>query len=143
MRILVTEDDPALSEALQFALTRAGYAVDRVADGTAADEALKDGVFRLLILDLGIPKIDGFEVLRRLRRRNPSMPVLILSGRHKPEEKVMGLDLGADDYVVKPFSVNELLARVRALLRRGDGALAPVLSYGSLTFDTIGRAASH
>ena len=139
MRILVTEDDPAVSEALQFALTRAGYAVDRVADGTAADEALKDGVFRLLILDLGIPKIDGFEVLRRLRRRNPSMPVLILSGRHKPEEKVMGLDLGADDYVVKPFSVNELLARVRALLRRGETALAPVLSYGSLTFDTIGR----
>ena len=103
---------------MQFALTRAGYAVDRVADGTAADEALKDGVFRLLILDLGIPKIDGFEVLRRLRRRNPIMPVLILSGRHRPEEKVMGLDLGADDYVVKPFSVNELLARVRALLRR-------------------------
>ena len=68
------------------------------------------------------------------------MPVLILSGRHRPEEKVMGLDLGADDYVAKPFSVNELLARVRALLRRGDSALAPVLSYGSLTFDTIGRA---
>jgi two-component system, OmpR family, response regulator len=142
VRILVTEDDPAISEALQFALTRAGYAVDRVADGTAADEALKVDVFRLLILDLGIPKIDGFEVLRRLRRRNHSMPVLILSGRHKPEEKVRGLDLGADDYVVKPFCVNELLARVRALLRRGDGVLPPVLSYGSLTFDTIGRAAA-
>jgi DNA-binding response OmpR family regulator len=142
VRILVTEDDPALSEALQFALTQAGYAVDRVADGTAADEALKDGVFRLLILDLGIPKIDGFEVLRRLRRRNPSLPVLILSGRHTPEAKVMGLDLGADDYVVKPFCVNELLARVRALLRRGDSALAPLLTYGSLAFDTIGRTAS-
>jgi two-component system, OmpR family, response regulator len=139
VRILVTEDDRALSEALQFALTQAGYAVDRVSDGTAADEALKGDVFRLLILDLGIPKIDGFEVLRRLRRRNLSLPVLILSGRQKAEDKVMGLDLGADDYLVKPFSLNELLARVRALLRRRAPLDAPVLSYGSLTFDTQGR----
>ncbi|MGZ8210678.1 MAG: response regulator [Burkholderiales bacterium] len=141
MRILITEDDTALSEALQFALTQAGYAVDCVADGTAADEALKEDVFRLLILDLGIPKLDGFEVLKRLRRRNPVMPVLILSAREKPEEKVTGLDLGADDYLVKPFSVNELLARVRALLRR-RGAATPVVSYGSFTFDTVGRTAA-
>ena len=123
-----TEDDDALAEALQFALTQAGYAVDRVANGAAADEALKDDVFRLLILDLGLPKLDGFEVLRRLRRRNTTLPVLILSGREKPEEKVMGLDLGADDYLAKPFSVNELQARVRALLRRVQGAAAPIVS---------------
>ena len=89
MRILITEDDAALAEALQFSLTQAGYAVDWVANGAAADEALKEDIFGLLILDLGLPKLDGFEVLRRLRRRNSSMPVLILSGREKPEEKVM------------------------------------------------------
>ena len=140
MRILITEDDDTLAEALHLALTQAGYAVDRVASGMAADEALKGDVFDVLILDLGIPKLDGLEVLRRLRRRNPTMPVLILSGREKPEEKVMGLDLGADDYLAKPFSINELLARVRALLRRG-AASAPSVSYGCLTFDTVGRTA--
>lgn len=142
MRILITEDDAALAEALQFSLTQAGHAVDWVANGTAADEALKSDVFGLLILDLGLPKLDGFEVLKRLRRRNPALPVLILSGREKPEEKVLGLDLGADDYLVKPFSLNELQARVRALLRRGQGSTAPAVSYGGLTFDTVGRAAS-
>lgn len=142
MRILITEDDDALAEALQFALTQAGYAVDRIANGTAADEALKADVFGLLVLDLGLPKLDGFEVLRRLRRRNTTMPVLILSGREQPEEKVTGLDLGADDYLVKPFSLNELLARVRALLRRGHGVVPPVVTYGSLSFDTIGRSAA-
>ena len=142
MRILITEDDAALAEALQFSLTQAGYAVDWVANGAAADEALKEDIFGLLILDLGLPKLDGFEVLRRLRRRNSSMPVLILSGREKPEEKVMGLDLGADDYLVKPFSLNELQARVRALLRRGQSGVASVVSYGGLDFDTIGRTAS-
>lgn len=142
MRILITEDDTALAEALQFSLRQAGYAVDWVSNGAAADEALKGGVFGLLILDLGLPKLDGFEVLRRLRRRNATLPVLILSGREKPEEKVLGLDLGADDYLVKPFSLSELQARVRALLRRGQGGAAPVLSYGRLTYDTVGRTAS-
>ena len=141
MRILITEDDEALAEALCVALTRAGYAVDRAANGAAADEALKQDVFALLILDLGLPKLDGFEVLRRLRRRNPSLPVLILSGREAAEEKVTGLDLGADDYLVKPFSVPELLARVRALLRRGSTAIPGVVTYGALTFDTVGRTA--
>jgi DNA-binding response OmpR family regulator len=94
LRILIAEDDTALAEALQFTLAQAGYAVDRVQNGLAADEALKGEGFGLLILDLGLPKLDGFEVLRRLRRRNTSVPVLILSGRERPEEKVMGLDLG-------------------------------------------------
>lgn len=143
LRILVTEDDAALAEALQFSLTQSGYAVDWVPNGAAADEALKGDVFGLLILDLGLPKLDGFEVLRRLRRRNPTLPVLILSGREKPEEKVQGLDLGADDYLVKPFSLNELQARVRALLRRGhQGGAAPSIVYGGLGFDTVGRTAS-
>ncbi len=117
--------------------------MDWVANGAAADEALKGDVFGLLILDLGLPKLDGFEVLKRLRRRNTTLPVLILSGREKPEEKVLGLDLGADDYIVKPFSLNELQARVRALLRRGQqGAAAPTILYGGLEFDTVQRSAS-
>ena len=142
MRILIAEDDVGLTEALCFSLTQAGYAVDQVVNGGAADEALKSDGFGLLILDLGLPKLDGFEVLRRLRKRNTALPVLILSGREQPEAKVTGLDLGADDYLVKPFSLNELQARVRALLRRGAGMAAPVLHYGNLCFDTVGRVAS-
>jgi len=142
LRILITEDDAALAEALQFSLGQSGYAVDWVANGAAADNVLKDDVFGLLILDLGLPRLDGFEVLRRLRRRNASLPVLILSGRETPDEKVLGLDLGADDYLVKPFSLNELQARVRALLRRWQGAAGPVISYGDLNFDTVGRNAT-
>jgi two-component system OmpR family response regulator len=142
LRILIAEDNASLAEALRFTLTEAGYAVDWAADGAAADSILKDDVFGLVILDVGLPKLDGFEVLRRFRRRNPGTPVLILSAREKPEEKVQGLDLGADDYLVKPFSLSELQARVRALLRRGHGAVAPVVAYGNLTFDTIARTAA-
>lgn len=142
MRILISEDDAALAEALCFALTQAGFAVDCVNDGLAADEALKTAGFGLLILDLGLPRLDGLEVLRRLRRRNDALPVLILSGREQPEEKVAGLDLGADDYLVKPFSLNELQARVRALLRRGHGTAAPVLAYRDLSFDPVARIAA-
>lgn len=143
MRILIAEDDAALAEALRYALTQAGHAVDRVSHGPAALEALKDDVFGLLILDLGLPGLDGIEVLRWLRRSNHLLPVLILSGREKPDEKVLGLDLGADDYLVKPFSMNELQARVRALLRRNqERAAQPVISYGKLTFDTVTRTPS-
>ncbi len=142
MRILITEDDAALAEALQFTLRQSGYAVDWVNNGAAADEALQRDVFGLLILDLGLPKLDGFEVLRRLRRHNATLPVLILSGREQPEEKVTGLDLGADDYLVKPFSLSELQARVRALLRRGQGSAAPQISFGELSFDTVERVAT-
>ncbi len=139
LRILIAEDDAALSEALRFALTQAGYSVDHVAHGMAADEALRTDGFALLILDLGLPRLDGLEVLRRLRKRNTALPVLILSGREQPEEKVTGLDLGADDYLVKPFSLSELQARVRALLRRGTGMAAPTLQHGDLSFDTVAR----
>lgn len=142
MRILIAEDDAALSEALWFSLTQGGYAVDRVGNGVEADEALRADGFALLILDLGLPRLDGLEVLRRLRKRNATLPVLILSGREQPEEKVAGLDLGADDYLVKPFSLSELQARVRALLRRGTSVAAPTLRYGELSFDTVARIAS-
>ena len=142
MRILISEDDAALAEALRFALKQSGFAVDWVSNGLDADEALKGAEFGLLILDLGLPKIDGLEVLRRLRRRNSTLPVLILSGREQPEEKVAGLDLGADAYLVKPFSVNELQARVRALLRRCHGVATPVLTYRELSFDPATRTAS-
>ena len=142
MRILLTEDDTALAEALQFALQQSGYAVDWASNGAAADDALKRDHFGLLILDLGLPKLDGFEVLRRLRRHNATLPVLILSGREQSEEKVTGLDLGADDYLVKPFSLNELQARVRALLRRGQGSAAPQITFGELSFDTVQRVAT-
>jgi len=142
VRILIAEDDAALSEALRFTLTQAGYAVDLAANGVAADQALKNDVFGLLILDLGLPKLDGFAVLKQLRKHNATLPVLILSGREQPEDKVTGLDLGADDYLVKPFSLSELQARVRALLRRGAGVAAPTLHYGELTFDTVDRVAS-
>lgn len=142
MRVLIAEDDAALSEALSFTLTQAGYVVDRVGNGVEADEALRGDGFALLILDLGLPRLDGLEVLRRLRKRNATLPVLILSGREQPEEKVTGLDLGADDYLVKPFSLSELQARVRALLRRGGSVAAPTLQYGELSFDTVARIAS-
>jgi two-component system, OmpR family, response regulator len=139
MRLLVAEDDGALAEALRFALRRSGYAVDRVDDGQSADRALSNAVFDLLILDLGLPGLDGFEVLRRLRKRDSSLPVLILSAREKPEEKVLGLDLGADDYLSKPFSVEELQARVRSLLRRRNSLKSPVITYARLRFDTVSR----
>jgi two-component system OmpR family response regulator len=103
---------------------------------------MKDGAFDLLILDLGLPRVDGFMVLSRVRARNLSLPILILSGRSRAEEKVRGLDLGADDYLVKPFSLDELFARVRALLRRPHSGGSPQLHYGALSFDTIERTAS-
>jgi two-component system OmpR family response regulator len=141
VRLLIAEDDAALAEALSVALRQSGYAVDRVDNGQAADRVLADAVFDLLILDLGLPVMDGFEVLRRLRKRDSALPVLILSARENPEEKVLGLDLGADDYLSKPFSVNELQARVRALLRRRQGGKYPVITYGGLCFDTVERIA--
>jgi two-component system OmpR family response regulator len=139
VRVLIAEDDEAIAEALRFALQQSGYAVDRVHDGANADAVLKNNVFSLLVLDLGLPRMDGFEVLRRLRHRNANLPVLILSARDHADEKVRGFDLGADDYLVKPFSLAELNARVRALLRRTQGSGQPVLSHGDLTFDPASR----
>jgi DNA-binding response OmpR family regulator len=128
-----------MGEALCFALKLSNYAVDWVSNGHAADEALKDSCFDLLILDLGLPKLDGLEVLKRLRQRNTTLPVLIVSGRYEAQQKVRGLDLGADDYLVKPFSLQEFEARVRALLRRGQFGSAPQVSRAGVCFDTVTR----
>jgi DNA-binding response OmpR family regulator len=142
VRILLTEVDAALGEALRLSLMHAGYAVDWVQSGALADKALRADVFDLLILDLGLPELDGLDVLKRLRKHDGRIPVLILSGRETPGDKVNGLDLGADDYLVKPFSLQELQARVRALLRRGQGSANPTIIAAGLTFDTVDRIAS-
>ena len=139
MRILIAEDDGILADGLSRSLRQSGYAVDAVHDGAAADTALSSQVFDLLILDLGLPTLDGLEVLRRLRARNQHLPVLILTAADSIEQRVQGLDLGADDYMAKPFSLFELEARVRALTRRGSGSGATVLRHGRLTFDQVGR----
>jgi two-component system OmpR family response regulator len=118
MRILVVEDDALLADGLTSALTRAGHAVERAATGRHADMMLTDEEFDLVVLDVGLPDIDGFEVLRRLRQRRATTNVLVLTARDAVVDRVHGLDLGADDYLTKPFSVTEFEARVRALLRR-------------------------
>jgi two-component system OmpR family response regulator len=136
------EDDPVLADGLQVSLRNAEYAVDWVPDGAMADRVLKDKVYDVMILDLGLPKLDGFEVLKRLRARGSKLPVMILSAREGTEDRVRGLDLGADDYMVKPFSLPEMEARVRALLRRGMGATQSLLIHGSLAFDSASRMAA-
>ncbi|MEO1766881.1 response regulator [Thiobacter aerophilum] len=139
MRILVAEDDSVLADALQTSLRQAGHAVDWVGMGSDADTALLHAVYDLIILDVGLPRMDGFEVLRRLRSRGCQAPVLILTARDAVEDRVKGLDLGADDYLTKPFALQELEARVRALLRRGQGGSSAVLACGSLRYDTTSR----
>jgi len=137
MRLLVVEDDFALSEVLVHSLQQVGYAVDSIDDGTVADALLRDERFDLIVLDLGLPGLDGLDVLRRLRARSSTTPVLILSGRDADDERVQGLDSGADDYLVKLFSLNELEARFRTLLRRSGNADSPWLRRARLSFDTV------
>ena len=127
MRILIAEDDQVLADGLLRSLRASGCAVDQVGSGSEADAALASHEFDLLILDLGLPKLHGLEVLRRLRARGSSVPVLILTAADSIEERVKGLDLGADDYMAKPFSLQELEARVRALTRRGLGTASSVI----------------
>ncbi|MBN3854598.1 response regulator transcription factor [Paraburkholderia sp. Ac-20340] len=141
MRILIAEDDSILADGLVRSLRQAGYAVDHVRTGVDADTALSMQSFDLLILDLGLPKMPGLEVLRRLRARNSNLPVLILTAADSVDERVKGLDLGADDYMAKPFALNELEARVRALTRRGAGGGPTVVRHGALSFDQVGRVA--
>ncbi|MDR5802989.1 response regulator transcription factor [Caballeronia sp. LZ001] len=141
MRILIAEDDSILADGLIRSLRQSGYAVDHVKHGVEADTALSLQTFDLLILDLGLPLMPGLEVLRRLRARNSQMPVLILTAADSVDERVKGLDLGADDYMAKPFALNELEARVRALTRRGAGGGPTVVKHGSLAFDQVGRVA--
>ena len=142
MRILIAEDDAVLADGLSRSLKAGGYAVDVVASGDAADTALAAQAFDLLILDVGLPKLSGLEVLRRLRARNSTTPVLILTAADSVEQRVKGLDLGADDYMAKPFALSELEARARALTRRAAGSAQTVLRHGPLTLDQVGHVAT-
>lgn len=141
MRILIVEDDPVLADGLTRSLRGADYAVDCVGNGSEADHVLAAQPYDLVILDVGLPGIDGFEVLRRLRRRGSAVPVLVLTARDALNDRVKGLDLGADDYLAKPFDLPELEARARALIRRGQSGGASVLTHGALVLDTAGRRA--
>jgi two-component system, OmpR family, response regulator len=141
MRILIAEDDPILSDGLKASLRDSGYSVDCVATGAEADCAISMYEFDLLILDLGLPKMSGLEVLKRLRDRSRELPVLILTAKDGVDDRVRGLDLGADDYLAKPFALEELKARVRALVRRGPAGKPSPVEYGGLTYDRIGRVA--
>jgi DNA-binding response OmpR family regulator len=138
VRILVVEDDALLAEGLTSVLTRAGHVVEHAMTGRHADILLVDEQFDLVVLDVGLPDIDGFEVLRRLRQRHSATNVLVLTARDAVEDRVRGLDLGADDYLTKPFSVNEFEARVRALLRRGAAPAAP-WSVAGMTVDVAAK----
>jgi len=143
MRILIAEDDEVLANGLSLSMSQSGYAVDCVKDGLEASTILSgEQPFDLVILDLGLPKLDGFSVLRGLREKNKQVPVIILTARDAEEDRVKGLDLGADDYMIKPFSLPELEARVRALIRRGQCGVNPVYTCGTLTFDSVGRRAT-
>ncbi|MAM76075.1 response regulator transcription factor [Tistrella mobilis] len=139
MRVLLVEDDDRLSEGVVMGLTGAGFAVDRVEDGEGAEAALAVTSFDVVVLDLGLPDVDGLELVRRWRGRSIAVPVLILTARDGVQDRVAGLDGGADDYLPKPFAMPELVARVRALMRRPGGALGLAITCGDLTFDTVGR----
>lgn len=140
MRILLAEDDRVIADGLGRSLRKSGYAVDWVANGADADNALLSGTYDLVILDLGLPRLSGQEVLKRLRARKSNVPVLILTALDGTNDRVKGLDLGADDYMVKPFELAELEARVRALTRRSTGTV-PLLQFGALAFDQTNRCA--
>ncbi len=139
MRLLLVEDDQPLATALRQALIGENYAIDVVEDGAAADHLLSTQSYDLVILDLGLPRVDGQDVLRRLRRRGDKVPVIILTARSGLDHKVTGLDLGADDYMTKPFELTELLARVRANLRRGVNQTEPTISHGRIEYDSIAK----
>src|SRR5229473_2171161 len=132
MRILIAEDEPALSRQLEAALTDAGYAVDCVFDGARADFLGSTEPYDAIVIDLGLPKVDGLTVLRRWRDAGLAVPVLVLTARDSWHEKVRGMDGGADDYVAKPFQLEELLARLRALIRRASGQVTSELRCGAV-----------
>src|SRR5688572_27264974 len=139
MRALVIEDDPMIGRAVTNGLREGGYAVDWVRDGGAAELALAAGVYDLALLDLGLPRKDGLEVLKALRRGRNDVPVLVITARDSLPDRIAGLDSGADDYLVKPFDLDELLARARAVIRRRAGRASPEVSYGALTLDPARR----
>lgn len=142
MRLLVVEDDAVLADALTHTLRAQGYAVDCLATGADADRALTDEEYDAVVLDIELPTLDGLEVLRRLRRRKSQVPVLMLTARDAVHDRIHGLDLGADDYMTKPFEVGELVARLRAVMRRAQGLVENELTVGRLSIDLKGRIAS-
>ena len=135
MRVLVVEDDPLLGRGVQAGLEQAGFSADWVRDGISAAAAIEGNDYAAVVLDLGLPRLEGLELLRRLRGAGNRTPVLILSARDALEDRVRGLDAGADDYVMKPFQFEELAARLRALVRRAHGEAAPVLSVAGVDLD--------
>lgn len=142
MRILLVEDDPMIGDAIQGALTDASYAADWVTNGLKALSALDTQRYDMVLLDLGLPGKDGFEVLASIRARNNPVPLLILTARDSLDDRLRGLDGGADDYLLKPFDMAELLARMRAVLRRKDGNALPLLSNGVVTLDPVSKLAT-
>jgi len=136
MRLLLVEDDVMVASGIKLGLSDAGYAVDWVGSAERAEAVLQAETFDAAIIDIGLPKLDGLELTRRLRRGGLTMPVLILTARDALRDRVQGLDLGADDYMLKPFELPELLARLRALLRRSQAATSAILSFGTLELDT-------
>ncbi len=143
MRIFIVEDDLVLADGLKNSLIQSGYAVDLVTNGNDADGVLAYQTFDLVVLDLGLPKLSGFEVLKRLRARGSKTPVLILTANDDLNDRVKGLDLGADDFLSKPFILAELEARVRALIRRGQAGGSAILTVGKLQLDTTNHAATY
>jgi DNA-binding response OmpR family regulator len=139
VRLLLVEDDTMLGRAMRQGLADAGFAVDWVTDGRAAELALANGVYDLALLDLGVPGKDGMTLLTELRGRHDALPVLIVTARDSVADRIAGLNAGADDYVLKPFDLDELVARVRALLRRRAGAAGPVLECGGIVLDPVRR----
>jgi len=135
VKILLVEDDAALGHAMSTSLNKAGYSVNWAHDGFEADVALHDYVYDAVILDLGLPRIDGFEVLKRMRARKVTAPVIILTARDDLDDRVRGLDLGADDYLTKPFKLPELEARLRAQIRRNNSILGSTIEYGPLVLN--------
>jgi len=139
MRLLLVEDDLILKDGLERSFSKSGYAVDVMTDGESANQLLSYQEYDVIILDLGLPKLGGFEVLKRLRARGNKTPVLILTALEDTPHRVKGLDLGADDYLTKPFELAELEARVRALIRRGVSGGGATINFGDLSFDTSNR----
>jgi two-component system, OmpR family, response regulator len=139
MRVLLVEDDRMIAEGLQTALRQDGYAVDGVSDGRSAAEALRTSSFDLVLLDLGLPERDGLEVLRELRARGDATPVIIVTARDDVQNRIAGLDAGADDYIVKPFDLDEVAARMRSVLRRAAGRGDPCIRHRGITLNPVSR----
>lgn len=139
MKLLLAEDDPMIGAGVERGLRLAGFTVDWVRDGKAAELALADGSYAVLLLDLGLPRQDGLEVLKKLRRNNQLIPVLIITARDAVADRVTGLNLGADDYLIKPFDLDELTARVHALVRRHQGRPHPEIHVGGLSLNPTSR----